>query len=153
MYDMKIALLGRGKRGWHASTVGENCEGSSSGGTLEGYLAECDDGVPVYDCDEADYSSFAALVCNGPMVKPSLPAGTIQKFGDMKALAEMMPALGGGFKSIAATALAGLSSLDYIATDVYFALLKEKVPGAKTGTVQQGKIVWDPPAPLVLEVQ
>jgi hypothetical protein len=143
MNSDKYLLIGRGKNGWHAAGLSKWGEFSSSGGSLEDYLSRAEDGTNIYDCSEADYSSFASIVFSGPMVKPSLPAGTIQKFGDMKAMAEMLPALGGGFKSIAATALAGLSSLDYIATDVYFALLKEKVPGSKIGTVQKNQIVWD----------
>jgi hypothetical protein len=143
MTSDKYLLIGRGKNGWHAAGLSKWGEFSSSGGSLEDYLSRAEDGTNIYDCSEADYASFASIVFSGPMVKPSLPAGTIQKFGDMQAMAKMLPALDGDFKSIAKFALAGLSSLDYIATDVFFALLKEKVPGAKVGTVQQGKIVWN----------
>ena len=143
MNSDKYLLIGRGKVGWHGEGLSGGNHFSSSGGSLQDYLSRAEDGTPIYDCEEADYEAFATLVCNGPTCKPSLPPGTIQKFGDMKALAEMLPALGGAYKAIAATALVGISSLDHVATDVYFQLLRERVPGAKMGTIQQGKIVWD----------
>ena len=55
----------------------------------------------------------------------------------------MLPGLQDGFKTLATMALAGLSSLDFVATDVYLQVLREQVPGAKIGKVVQGKIVWE----------
>jgi hypothetical protein len=155
MYGMRIVLIGRGLVGWHTDTVGEPNEdspwqytttGSGSGGTLEGYAKEAQDGTPVYDASCGDVSAFTSFVFGGPIVKASLPPGQIQRFSedDKKCLTHMMTpgGLGGDFRTLGAMALAGLSSLDYVSVDVYLSLLKDKVPGVKFGKVEKGEVVW-----------
>lgn len=140
---MLIKVIGRGKRGWHASGLSHGNKCSSSGGTLEGYLQEAEDGTPIYDADQAEMGAFAAFVINGPIDDPTLAPGEVKSFGETKALARMAPALGGGFRAIAAGALAGITSLDMVATDVYLAMLKERVPGVRFGTVRNHVAVWE----------
>lgn len=131
-------VIGRGKVGWHAKS--ESC--SSSGGTLATYLKEADEGALVYDAEDAEYSAFVNLTLHGPMVKVSLPAGEIEGFKDKEALARMLPGLEGGFRTIALSNMAGVSSLDYVAIDIYEGLLRG-VPGMKIGHVRNGSIVWE----------
>jgi hypothetical protein len=139
------SIIGRGRCGWHSDGIYDE-EGntvSSSGGTLEKYVAEARDGTPVYDASDADLNSFAKLVISGPILKVDLEPGTIQKFGDKKAMLGMLPALEGGFKTLAVMCLSDLASMDYIATDVYLTMLREQVSGVRFGTVQGGKVVWE----------
>lgn len=159
-YNMRIKLIGRGLVGWHTSNVGKLSSdgqayastGSSSGGSLETYLKEAEDETLIYDADQADVGAFAHFVIAGPMVKASLAAGETARFGADKALENMLPGLEGSFATVGAMALAGFSSLDYVAPDVYIALLKAKVPGIKTGKVINHRIVWDMSAQPSLEV-
>ena len=140
----QYVLIGRGKNGWHADGMyDKDSTFSSTGGTLDGYISEAPEGCPVYDCEESDYDAFAKLVIGGPMHQAGLPPGTIDSFGKRKALLGMLPGLQDGFKTLATMALAGLSSLDFVATDVYLQLLRGQVPGVKIGKVVQGKIVWE----------
>jgi hypothetical protein len=153
MYGMRIVLIGRGRCGWHAKSVGEpdphghryTTTGSSDGGTLDTYVREAPEGTPVYDASECDYSAFSSFVISGPMVKTSLPPGQIDRFSqqDQTAMTHMLPALGGEFNTLAKMNLAGLSSFDYVAVDVYMTLLQDKVPGVKVSKVVQGKVEWE----------
>ena len=137
-------IVGRGKAGWHALGMSGPHEVSSSGGTCEGYASDSPDGTLVYDAEEADYSAFVKLVCGGPIVRPNLMPHEVQRFGaaDKATLFGMLPALKGGFATIAAIAATDLSSLDYVGVGVYEALLRE-VPGVRFGRVQSGKVVWE----------
>jgi len=141
---MQVLIIGRGLNGWHATGLEGKNRCSSSGGTLEGYLAQAADDTPIYDAAKANVGDFASFVCNGPMADCTLPAGEVNRFGAGKSLAAMAPHLGGGFRAIAAGALAGITSLDFVATDVYLALLRERVPGVKFGVVKDHKVEWEP---------
>ena len=141
--DRKFVIIGRGKCGWHSDFIEGGNKCSSSGGTLEGYLSEAGDGTPVYDASEADYDAFASWVFKGPMIDVFLEPGTINKFGDHKALLGMLPGLKGGFDTLAVMALADISSLDYVAADVYLTMLREKVPNVRFGVVQDEQVVWE----------
>jgi hypothetical protein len=153
MYGMKIVLIGRGNVGWHATTVGEpsphgaayTATGSSSGGSLQDYLKEAPEGTPIYDAEEADINAFTDFVVRGPMVKASLDKGEIHRFSqaDKECLLGMLPALGGEFQAIGVLAMAGISSLDYVAVDVYIQMLREKVPGVKVGKVVKSAVEWE----------
>lgn len=144
---MQHRLIGRGKNGWHSDGLsdGNNC--SSSGGTLEGYLKEAEDGTPVYDAYEADMGSFVQFIMNSPIADPSLGPGEINKFDskDKACLLGMLPGLEGSFKSLAVMTLADIGSMDLVAVDVYLTMLREKVPGVKIGQVQSGQVVWESP--------
>jgi hypothetical protein len=154
-YLGKAVLIGRGKNGWHCAYVGEKeplqCGGfsqttsSGSGGSLENYASSAPDGTPVYDADSAEVGSFAHLVIAGPMVDVRLQPGQVKKFGqdDKRTLLGMLPQLQGAFNTIGCLAMADLSSLDYVAVDVYLAILKENVPGVRFGTVKGGKVEWE----------
>jgi hypothetical protein len=98
----------------------------------------------VYDADKADDDAFISLVFKGPMCKPGLPLGTVKRFSleERNAAAAMLPGLSGGFADLAVMALAGLSSLDEVAVDVYEALLRT-VPGMKIGHVRNGSVEWE----------
>lgn len=138
-----ICIIGRGKAGWHCDgTYGDDGRSrfSGSGGTLDSYAKEAPDGTPVYDADEADFDAFSQFVYRGPMVNPWLTAGMVEKFGedDRKVLLGMLPALQDGFRGLAAATLAGLSSLDYVAVDVYLQALRERCPGVRFGVVRKG---------------
>lgn len=66
----------------------------------------------------------------------------MSKFGEKAAMARMLPALEGEFATIAKATLAGLSSLDYVATDIYLGMLS-KIVGCKIGKVINHAIVWN----------
>lgn len=148
---MKHIIIGRGKAGWHSSGLSTWDGGktwnrcSSSGAMLETYLSEAEDGCLIYDADAADTDAFARLVITGPMCDASLEPGTVHPFGDdmKRAALGMLPGLSGGFETLAAMAISGLGSLDTVAPDVYIQLLKERVPGVKTGKVINHLPVWD----------
>jgi hypothetical protein len=143
--DRKFIIIGRGQAGWHADLIEDGNKCSSSGGSLEGYLEEAADGTPVYDAKDADGATFVSWVFKGPMIDVFLEPGQISKFGDTdkKTLLGMLPALKGGFDTLATMALAGISSLDYVAVDVYLAMLRETVPNVKFGVVQNKQVVWE----------
>jgi hypothetical protein len=111
----RILLIGRGWNGWHASGLtGSGNAFSSSGGTLEGYIAQSTEGCAVYDASEADETAFAHMVISGPMVSHTV------------------------------TKDEGTGSFDYISVDSYMALLREKVPGIKIGYVTlAGCVRWE----------
>lgn len=138
-------IIGRGKAGWHASGICNGNRCSSSGGTLEGYAKDAKTGTPVYDADKADTDAFTSLVISGPMVDPTLEPGTVKRFGEdeKRAMLGMLPGLGGAFATLATLAMADVSSLDYVATDVYLAMLRERVPGVRFGRVERGSVVWE----------
>ena len=133
--------VGCGHAGWHASK--HHC--SSSGGSLEGYLAEAAEGCLVYDAEKADPNAFIKYVVSGPVVGYDLPAGSVDKFSldDRKAMSLMSPGLSGGFETIATIALdTKYTGLDRVSLDVYEVLLRA-VPGMKVGHVKNGKVVWE----------
>jgi len=140
---MKHILIGRGKVDWHSKGISNGNWCSSSGGTLESYLKEADDGTRIYDAKEADYDSFASFVIKGPMVDPTLEPGQVSRFNEKKTILGMLPGLGGDFKTLGMMALADVCSLDFVAPDVYVQMLQEKVPGVKFGKVINHQIVWD----------
>lgn len=146
-----IVVIGRGKNGWHASGVGTSTPNStstfsSSGGSLEDYLAEARDGVLVYDAEGVEYSAWSDMVIRGPMLKVDLPQGQTDRFTakQRETMARMMGpgGLQGDFQTLGKLALAGFSSLDFVAPDVYMALLRA-LPGIKLGKVQDHEIVWE----------
>jgi hypothetical protein len=143
--DRKYVVIGRGKSSWHSDFIEGGNKSSSSGGTLEGYLKEASDGTPIYDAIESDYATFAKWIYSGPMIDVFLEPGQISKFNEQqtKTLLGMLPALKGGFDTLAVMALADISSLDYVAVDVYLTMLRERVSGVKFGTVQGGKVIWE----------
>lgn len=153
MWNQKTVLIGRGKAGWHSTSVGETSPegdrytttGSSSGGTLETYLKEAPEGCPIYDASECDYATFSSWVFKGPMVKATLGKGEVSRFSKegKETLLGMLPGLSGGFDTLAVLALSDLSSLDYVSVDVYLQLLQERCPRVKVGKVYGGQIVWD----------
>ena len=140
---MNHLLIGRGMCGWHSNGLSDGNKCSSSGGTLEHYLNEAVDGTLIYDAKEADTRAFTSFVMSGPMVDPTLPAGQISRFGEHKALLGMLPGLQGEFKTLGIMTLAEISSLDYVATDVFMTMLRELVPEVKVGKVVNHHIVWD----------
>jgi hypothetical protein len=143
-------LIGRGKVGWHTDstytatyTNNQPSRCSSSGGTLESYLKEAEDGCLVYDAIDADYPAFAQFVIAGPMVNPCLPPGRVSRFGEHKALLGMLPGLQGEFATIGVMALCDVCSLDSVSPDVYVQMLREKVPGVKVGKVVNHQVEWE----------
>lgn len=140
---MKHVIIGRGKYGWHSNGTSNGNKCSSSGGNLEYYLSEAENGTYIYDAMDADLESFTNFVYSGPMVDPTLEPGTVNKFNDTKTLIGMLPGLEGGFRSLATLALGDITSLDYVAPDVYMCMLKEQVTGVKVGKVYDGKVVWE----------
>jgi len=139
--DERYGIIGRGKAGWHAAAHNM----SSSGGTLDGYVAQAAEGALVYDADGADYDAFARLVISGPMVDPGLPAGGVHRFMDRESAARMAGpgGLDGAFQTLATLAQSeSYSGLDYVACDVYERLLRT-IPGVKIGHVRNGLIEWD----------
>ena len=140
---MQYTLIGRGKNGWHSDGLSDGNKCSSSGGTLEHYLAEAQDGTPIYDADEAEDSAFIDFIFRGPMVDPTLPSGQVSHFGEHKALLGMLPGLKGGFASLGVMALADIASLDFVAVDVYVTMLRERVPGVKIGQVVNHQVEWE----------
>lgn len=140
--------IGRGLAGWHASGIGEYGKVSGSGGTLAGYLEDATEGAYVYDARNTEANLFTRFVLSGPIDDATLPPGTVQRFEDREAMAAMMPGLDGGFEAIAASVLRddrpfGFGSVDYVAPDVYEALLREYIPGVRFGRVWDGAVTWE----------
>ncbi len=128
-----IRLIGRGQRGWHVSgKSAPNCSFSGSGGTIEGYLSEAPEGCPVYDASEADAASFISFVVSGPMVNHDLASGQVSRWMAPRETREDFGAV-----------TEDLTGLDYVAVDVYLALLRAKVPGVKIGKVSGVGIAWE----------
>jgi hypothetical protein len=139
-YDSKWKCIGRGFAGWHASAV--DC--SSSGGTLEGYLEKAEENALVYDAEESDSEAFINHVMRGPILCHRLSPDEDDKFtdADRKAAARIMPALGGGFKTLAALSQSkSYSGLDKVGIGIYERLLLQ-IPGIKIGRVVTGRVVW-----------
>jgi hypothetical protein len=145
-------IIGRGLAGWHASGVEEGNRVSSSGGSLEGYVAEALDGTPIYDAEDADAGAFVHFTMAGPMDDVTLPQGKVKLFKERAKLAAMLPALGGGFQTIGMMGLArepgegkyeGLGSIDSVATDVWLQMLRRHVPGVRFGHVDGGRVLWE----------
>jgi hypothetical protein len=127
----KWKVIGRGKAGWHADagTVVETygkCKVSSSGGTLESYLAEAVDGAFVYDADEADDEAFRHHVIAGPMLDVDLPTGYYRSVFEW-------PKPRNGAK---------LAGVDCVALDIFEECLRE-IPHVKFGKVVNGNVVWE----------
>ena len=143
---MNHIIIGRGKQGWHSDGLSNGNKCSSSGGTLENYLKEAEDGTIVYDAMEADDKAFIDWVFKGPMFNPTLAPHEIDSFerdGNKKTLLGMLPALEGAFKGLAVMALADLRSFDFVGRDVYLTAFREKVPGVKFGKVVNHEVVWE----------
>jgi len=144
-------IIGRGLAGWHAAGIEEGNRVSSTGGTLEDYVSEAEEGAPVYDAEDADVGAFVHFTMAGPMDDVTLPPGKVKLFKDRAKLAAMLPALGGGFKTIGMMGLArepgegkyeGLGSIDSVATDVWLEMLRRHVPGVRFGHVGSGRVQW-----------
>lgn len=142
---MKILIIGRGKNGWYADGHERGNKCSSSGGSLENYLKEAEDGTCIYDAEDADYRTFADWVLKGPMLNTLLLPHEIDSFkdNDKKTLFGMLPALEGAFKGLAVIALTDLGSLDYVGLDVYLTGMRARVKGVKFGKVLNHKVVWE----------
>lgn len=143
----KIVIIGRGKNGWHASGISSSDSTfSSSGGSLEDYLSKSSNGVLVYDADGVEYGAWSDMVIKGPMLKVDLPQSQTDRFTDKQkeTMSHMMGpgGLEGNFHTLGKLALAGFSSLDFVAPDVYMTLLKS-LPGIKLGKVLNHEIVWE----------
>lgn len=144
----KWFLIGRGKNGWHAAGMeGPHQKVTSSGGTLEGYLQEAESGAAVYDAEEADMATFVRWTYRGPMVNIALKDGEVHRFMEGEASVEMMPT-GNGYQAADLDRLLydgshKVGALDYVALDLYMAMMKYQVPGVKTGKVIGHAIQWD----------
>jgi hypothetical protein len=163
----KWVCIHRGKAGWCADGLacwtkgGRPNKVSSSGGTMEGYAAEAEDGTIVYDAYEADSGAFITWVFRGPMLDPALKPGTDNRFTkeDAKTAIHMLPGMSGAFVGIAALASVDActkdntsspdytkreyGSGDFVALDIYLALLRAKVPGVRFGKVINHQVVWN----------
>jgi len=102
------------------------------------------EGVPVLD-KRAALEADVRLAFDSPMVDPDLEPGTVSRFGDAgRASARaMLPALGGGFKALAATAVLDPSygGLDYVAADLFVEWWRAR--GARAGRIVGGRITWE----------
>lgn len=141
---MDHILIGRGKAGWHSTGLSHGNQCSSSGGSLEHYLAEAKDGTWIYDAEEAEDRAFVRWVIAGPMFNPLLKPEEISSFSseDKKTLLGLLPGLGGAMQTLAVMTLGELSYLDYVGLEVYLAGLRE-IPGLKVGRVYNHQIVWE----------
>lgn len=142
---MNHIMIGRGKCGWHSDGLSNGNKCSSSGGTLDKYLSEADDGTIVYDAMNAPIDAFTDWVYKGPMFNPKLAAHEIDSFDgkDKNTLLGMLPALKGDFKNLGIRALSDLRSFDFVGLDVYLTALRERVPGIKIGKVLNHAVVWE----------
>ena len=136
-------LIGRGFAGWHGEGIDSmGNEFSSSGGYLEdytywtgeacfGYLSEAVEGCLVYDAEHLDtpetFREFHKWVYNGPMVGLKLKPGEVNKL----------------FAGVTTDPGVEITGSDFVSADDYIKLLKERVPGVKTGFVCDGQIVWE----------
>lgn len=148
------SLIGRGLAGWHATAKSMTSDGGQlepytywTGERCAGYAAEAEEGALVYDASKADAVAFVNLVVMGPMVDPGLDPHEVRKFDDHEALGRMLPALEGGYATVAAATLAGLCSLDCVGVGVYEHLLR-KVNGIRIGRVHGGRVEWEAPHDL-----
>lgn len=147
----KFRLIGKGLSGWHASGKDNhgNKVSSSTYDTREGqlneYVSQAENGALVYDASMADSEEFTDFVCSGPMCDPYLENGKVHSFSkeDRKTALIMAPALSGGFQTYALLAQdEKFSGLDYVAIDIYEALLR-KIPGIRLGKVNDGNVIWE----------
>ena len=148
-------MIGRGFAGWHASGLDGGNRTSLSGYDMGDeppahILKEAAEGALVYcaahlEDDPTAGDAVRSFVIGGPMVDVTLPAGTISAFGHHQTLARMAPDLEGAFAGLARLALDGVGSLDSVSTDVYAALLREKVPGVRIGHVRlrPRRVEWE----------
>jgi hypothetical protein len=123
-------IIGRGKAGWHASgTTGKNKDTcSSTGGTLEHYLSEANDGCLVYDAETADDKAFTDWVFHQPMLNVRLPSSSMkQLFGE----------------AAPCTIDTEFGALDSVSPDIYLAVLRKVVPGVRFGVVKDHKVEWE----------
>lgn len=141
---MNHIIIGRGKQGWHSDGLSNGNKCSSSGGTLETYLKEAEDGTIVYDAMEAPDAAFIDWIFKGPMFSPTLAPHEVDSMGDAKkTILGMLPALEGAFKGLAVMALSDLRSFDFVGKDVWVTAFKERVPGVKWGKVVNHEVVWE----------
>lgn len=142
MKEPRYRVIGRGLCGWHAQSV--DC--SSSGDTLDGYLANAEEGALVYDAQDTDNRAFTAFVLNGPMVDCKLAPDASDQFtdADRKRAQMMLPGLGGEFRTLAAIAIADheYTGLDSVSVETYETLLR-RIPRMKIGHVHSGAVVWE----------
>ena len=153
MTESRWQIIGRGLAGWHAAGVDVNSSGGDllpyrywTGAPVAGYLMEAAPECFVYDAsaisDEAA-RRFQTFVIRGPMARPGLTSDQAGRFSDQDALARMAPWVAGGFEHIAAAALAGFTSLDYVTVATYARLLRAAVPKIRIGrVVAPGVLQW-----------
>lgn len=137
--EPKLQIVARYLAGWW----GEYGKGHKLSGfhSVEAVLDQCAEGCVVLDKSDVDPKIGVRLVMSGPMLDVSLPPQTVDKFGDQKALEEMLPGLQDGFRTMAVAVLKGLSSFDSVSLDIYVAMWRNA--GAKVGKVVNGAVVWE----------
>lgn len=134
-YKREYTLLGIAAAGVYAR-VGPNTSVTIYDRRLSPYLGDLAEGGVVVDKRPCvNHPDFYQLVCNGPLLKESLPAGTKEEL--------VMEEKGFLIKDRIAVPIkegGKLSGFDYIALDVYLANW-EKL-GCKIGHRHGDKIVW-----------
>jgi hypothetical protein len=142
MFDTKWEVIGRGLRGWHATSS----ESSSCGSALGDYVENAKEGAIIYDAIDVDEKVFIKFVMNGPVCSPGLPPGTNERFRTelLDSAKRMLPGMEGIWKDQLSMAINNpdYCGLDRVSPDVYEEFLR-KVPGMKVGHIREGKIVWD----------
>ncbi len=140
-------MIGRGMAGWHARGTDDGNQVSSSGGTLQDYLDESQDGVMIYDAEDADMSAFIDWTYKGPMAKVELAPGEVHRWLEEPAIETSLNAQGEYEQTELARFLQEgsyrLGAFDYVALDIYKELFKLKVPGVRFGKVVNHAIEWD----------
>ena len=141
----KVQLLHRFLNGWHGEYLTDSggC-GSATyySNDLDYCLKDAAEGCVIIDKSECG-DDGVSFVLNGPMVNLQLPENTIKKFNARKTAELMLPALGGGFQSLAKKAVEDKkwSGLDYISLDLYINAWRSL--GAKIGQYKGGKVDWE----------
>jgi len=143
-------LATRGLNGIHADGIGDDlCPKWSltyyTDTWQQGPFQDLEEGGFAIDKKEllATSGEARSMVVNGPMVDITLAPGSIDKF-DLHENAELMlPGLGGGYKTLAARAVADRSwtGLDSMSLDLYVAMWREL--GARIGQRRGNDIEWE----------
>jgi hypothetical protein len=138
----KIVLIGRSQAGWHAAYTwgGGGQTGSSSGGSLEGYVKDrpagdensrggrTAEGAFVYDGKNLSYEDAAKIAICGPIPYPLVPLG-------MAEYEHHYPPI---YKHASECKI---GSMTYVAVDVYLDYYRRA--GARIGQVHNERVYWD----------
>lgn len=166
MTRRKWGMIGKGHSGWHTkgysvkdkfgSTKTSSSSYDPTDEQLMKYANEAYNNCPVYDASEADSRAFVSFVISGPMVNLDLKKGEVERFGKAQKLTALQMCGPGGLTDGFAACIKRacsepehkIGSLDYVASDVYLALLRERVSGVRFGKVQQSKgkparVLWE----------